>query len=263
MSTLESSTPNGVVVYVAETRFAMGKQAARDIGSEIRACLRRQAGVRMVLAAAPSQSEMLSALCEEQEIEWSRVTAFHMDEYIGLPAHAPQRFGAWLRSAIFDQLPFAAVWLMEPGDDDQQAAADYAAKLKDAPIDIVCCGIGVNGHLAFNDPPADFSDSLVVKVVELDAQCRQQQVDDGGFATLSEVPARALTMTVPAMLAAHAIFCTVPGSQKKEAVRRALEEAIDPRCPASALRRHPRCTIYLDRESAAELSSQSFANAQH
>lgn len=261
MSTLDSSS-NGVVVHVAETRVAMGKRAAGDIASEIRACLRRQTGVRMVFAAAPSQSEMLAALCKEQEIEWSRVTAFHMDEYLGLPARSPQRFGCWLQSAIFDQLPFAAVYLIEPRDDAQQAADDYAAKLKEVPIDIVCCGIGVNGHLAFNDPPADFSDPLIVKVVDLDAQCRQQQVDDGCFATLSEVPARALTMTVPAMLDAHAIFCTVPGSQKKEAVRRAVDGAIDPMCPASALRCHPRCTIYLDRESATELSSQSFAKAR-
>lgn len=263
MAILESSSPNGLVVHVAETRVAMGNLAAREIASEIRACLRRQPGVRMVFAAAPSQSEMLAALCKEQEIEWSRVTAFHMDEYIGLPGRAPQRFGRWLRSAIFDQLPFAAAHLMEPGDDPQQAAADYGAKLKEAPIDIVCCGIGVNGHLAFNDPPAEFGDPLIAKVVDLDARCRLQQVDDGCFATLSEVPTRALTMTVPALLAAHAIFCTVPGSQKKDAVRRALEGVIDPMCPASALRRHPRCTIYLDRDSAAELSSQGFANARY
>lgn len=263
MSALESSSRKGLVVRVAETRVAMGKLAAREIAGEIRACLRRQPGVRMVFAAAPSQSEMLAALCKEREIEWSRVTAFHMDEYIGLPVRAPQRFGLWLQHAVFDQLPFAAVYLMEPGDDPEQAGADYAAKLQEAPIDIVCCGIGVNGHLAFNDPPADFGDPLIVKVVDLDARCRQQQVDDGCFATLSEVPTRALTMTVPALLAAHAIFCTVPGSQKKDAVRRALQGAIDPMCPASALRRHPRCTIYLDRDSAAELSAPGLESARY
>lgn len=257
MCNLESSSHNGPVVYIAETRVAMGNRAARDIGNEIRARLRKQPSVRMVFAAAPSQSEMLSALCKESDIEWSRVTAFHMDEYLGLPLTSPQHFGLWLQQTVFDRLPFAAAHLMDPGIDPIQAAAEYAARLKKEPIDIVCCGIGVNGHLAFNDPPADFCDPLTVKIVELDAQCRQQQVDDQCFVTLSEVPTHALTMTVPAMLGAHSIFCTVPGTQKRDAVRRALEGAIDPMCPASALRRHRCCTIYLDRDSAAELCSQS------
>ncbi len=244
---------NAITVHVANTRSAMGAHAAADIGSEIRRCLANQSGVRMVFAAAPSQSEMLAALCEEKDIDWRRVTAFHMDEYLGLLADAPQRFGHWLRRAIFDRLPFAAAHLIEPGDNPVQAACAYAEKLNAAPIDIVCCGIGCNGHLAFNDPPADFDDQLTVKVVELDAQCRQQQVDDACFATLSAVPMRALTITVPGLLAAHSLFCTVPGTLKKDAVRRTLLGPIDPMCPATALRRHRRCTLYLDADSAGEL----------
>lgn len=231
----------------------MGHQAAAEIGNEIRARLRAQAGVRMVFAAAPSQAEMLAALMAEKEIDWRRVTAFHMDEYLGLAADSPQRFGNWLRLTIFDGLPFQAVHLMEPGQDREQSAADYAAKLNEALIDIVCCGIGVNGHLAFNDPPADFDDPLTVKVVTLDAQCRQQQVDDCCFARLDEVPTQAMTMTVPALLAGQTIFCTVPGPSKSDAVRRALLGPHDPMCPASALRRHPHCTVYLDQESASGL----------
>jgi glucosamine-6-phosphate deaminase len=231
----------------------MGNRATADIAREIRTRLQSQSGVRMVFAAAPSQSEMMAALCKEKDIDWSRITAFHMDEYLGLDAHSPQRFGIWLKQAIFDRLPFGAVHLIEPEGDPAQAAASYAAKLKAAPIDIVCCGIGVNGHLAFNDPPADFDDPLTVKVVELEAQCRQQQVDDGCFAAISDVPTHALTMTMPALLAGHAVFCTVPGATKKEAVRRAFLGPIDPMCPASALRRHPRCAMYLDRDSAADL----------
>src|SRR5579862_6482562 len=134
----------------------MGNQAAAAIGDEIRACLRKEAGVRMVFAAAPSQAEMLSALRREKDIDWTRITAFHMDEYIGLAPDSPQRFGNWLRRAIFDHLSFAAVHLMKPGENAEDSADEYAAKLQEAPIDIVCCGIGVNGHLAFNDPPADF-----------------------------------------------------------------------------------------------------------
>jgi glucosamine-6-phosphate deaminase len=255
MLTLNPSSSNAITVHIAESRIAMGAQAAADIANEIRVRLANHAGVRMIFAAAPSQSKMLAALCQEKDIDWPRVTAFHMDEYIGLPIDAPQRFGLWLRRAIFDRLPFAAVHLLDPGEDPMQTAADYAAKLNAAPIDIVCCGIGSNGHLAFNDPPADFNDPLTVKAVELDAQCRRQQVDDACFATLNEVPTRALTITVPALLAAHALFCTVPGAMKKEAVRRTLLGPIDPMCPASALQRHPRCTLYLDPDSASEFRS--------
>jgi glucosamine-6-phosphate deaminase len=243
----------GITVHIADSRLAMGNRAAADVADEIRACLQRQSGVRMVFAAAPSQSEMLASLLSEREIDWSRVTAFHMDEYIGLDTGSTQRFGNWLKHAIFDPLPFGAVHLMQPGSDPAGTAADYAAKLNAAPIDIVCCGIGVNGHLAFNDPPADFEDPLTVRIVELDARCRQQQVDDRCFATIDEVPTRALTMTIPALIAARSVFCTVPGAAKNEAVRRALLGPLDPACPASALRKHPRCYMYLDLDSAAGL----------
>jgi glucosamine-6-phosphate deaminase len=245
---------NPLAIHVAQSRSAMGARAATDIAREICSCLKKQPGVRMVFAAAPSQSEMLAALREQKSIDWSRITAFHMDEYLGLSADAPQRFGLWLRRVIFDHLPFAAVHLLLPEDNPAHAAADYAAKLNSAPIDIVCCGIGSNGHLAFNDPPADFADPLTVKAVDLDEKCRQQQVDDGCFSTLSEVPTRALTITVPGLLNSHAIFCIVPGALKKEAVRHALFDPIGPMCPATALRLHPRCAIYLDPESASEVN---------
>lgn len=255
MSNQEKSSTHSLTVHVAQSRRAMGAHAAADIAREIRACLGRQSGVRMVFAAAPSQNEMLAALREEKGIDWSLVTAFHMDEYLGLPVDAPQRFGLWLRRAIFDHLPFAAAHLIEPADNPEQTAADYAANLNAAPIDMVCCGIGSNGHLAFNDPPADFEDPLTVKAVELDLRCRRQQVDDQCFATLGEVPTRALTITIPGLLAAHAIFCTVPGASKKEAVHRTLSDPINPMCPATALRRHPRCIVYLDPDSAGEVRS--------
>lgn len=253
MTILPKGSRNRIAIHVSGSRCKMGAWAASDIAHEIRTCLQRQQGVRMIFAAAPSQQEMLSALREEKGIDWSRVTAFHMDEYLDLPAGAPQRFGNWLREIIFDHLPFAAVHLLEPSDNPAQTASEYAAKLTAAPIDIICCGIGSNGHLAFNDPPAEFNDPLVVKIVDLDAKCRQQQVDDGCFATLNDVPTRALTITVPGLLAGHAIFCTVPGALKKEAVHRALLQPIGPMCPASALRLHPRCALYLDSESASEI----------
>lgn len=242
------------LALVARTREAMGKRAAEDVAAELRARLAEQQGVRMIFAAAPSQQEMLAALVGMPGIDWGRVTAFHMDEYLGLSDDAPQRFGLWLRRAIFDRVPFASVHLIEPGGDPDGTASAYAARLAEAPIDVVCCGIGTNGHLAFNDPPADLGDPLDVKVVALDAECRQQQVGDGCFARVEDVPTHALTLTVPRLLASRRIFCCVPGVMKKAAVRRTLREPISGLVPATALRTHGDWRLYLDEDSAAELS---------
>lgn len=239
-------------ISIGSGRQDMGLKAASGVAAELRLRLESQPSVRMIFAAAPSQSEVLASLIAQPAIDWSRVTAFHMDEYIGLAADAPQRFGLWLRRAIFDQLPFAAIHLLDPGSDPEAAAAEYARKLAEAPIDIVCLGIGVNGHLAFNDPPADLNDPAEVKVVHLDDVCRRQQVDDGCFPTIESVPTRALTLTIPRLLAADRLFCCVPGPAKREAVRHALHGPIGPDCPATALRLHPRCRLYLDPDSAPE-----------
>jgi glucosamine-6-phosphate deaminase len=178
-----------------------------------------------------------------------------MDEYLGLAPEAPQRFGLWLRRTIFDRLPFAAVHLLEPGPDPEAAAAEYADRLAASPIDIVCCGIGSNGHLAFNDPPADLNDPSDVKIVTLDTACRQQQVDDGCFDCLDDVPTHAITLTIPRLLAADRVFCCVPGSFKKTAVCRALQDPISGLVPATALRTHSNWSLYLDNDSAADLAS--------
>jgi glucosamine-6-phosphate deaminase len=230
----------------------MGRKASGDVADELRRRLKEQNGLRIIFAAAPSQSEMLGALREQPGIDWSHVTAFHMDEYLGLAENAPQRFGVWLRRVIFDKLPFAAVHLIEPGDDPERTAQDYARKLDEAPIDIVCLGVGVNGHLAFNDPPADLDDPASVRVVHLDDVCRMQQVDDQCFPTLEDVPERAITLTIPRLLAADRLYCCVPGEMKREAVRRALRDPISPACPATALRLHPNCRLYLDPDSAPD-----------
>lgn len=235
-------------------RDQLGKAAASDVAAELRARLAAQSGVRVVFAAAPSQQEMLDALAAEPDIDWSRVTAFHMDDYVGLPADAPQRFANWLRAALFDRLPFGAVHLIDPGAEPEKASSDYAALLAERPIDLVCLGIGVNGHIAFNDPPvADFDDPSAVKVVELDEVCRRQQVDDGCFPSFDAVPTEAITLTVPRLLAADRMFCVVPGAAKAPAVRRTMHDQISTACPATALRTHPSCALYLDAESAREL----------
>lgn len=225
---------------------ALGRAAAADIAAALARRLERGPEVRMIFASAPSQETTLHALAALPGIDWRRVTAFHMDEYRGLAAGAPQRFGTWLRRALFDRVPIGAVHLIDP----DAPAEDYARLLAAAPIDITCLGIGVNGHLAFNDPPADLHDPALVKVVDLDETSRRQQVDDGCFATLDEVPRRAVTLTVPALLSADEVFCMVPGARKRDAVTAALHGPIDGRLPASALRTHPRCVVYVDEESA-------------
>jgi glucosamine-6-phosphate deaminase len=232
------------------TRVAMGAEAAEDIATALRTALGQQQTVRMVFAAAPSQAQMLEALCNAPGIDWSRVTAFHMDEYIGLPAAAPERFARWLDDNLFARVPFGQVHRIVPEPDPQAAARRYAELMNAAPIDFVCLGIGVNGHIAFNDPPvADFEDPLDVKVVTLDDTCRKQQVDDACFPTFTDVPEQAITLTVPRLMRAGRLFCVVPGELKRDAVRATLYGPLSTECPASILRQHPDCTLYLDAES--------------
>ena len=238
-------------MHIAESRAKLGEFAAREIGEALRKGLQSKAQLRLLLAAAPSQGEMLAALRHEPDIDWRRVTAFHMDEYIGLPQAHPQRFANWLRHHFIDHLPFARFEAIDPGDDPEAACRSYAALLARTPLDVVLLGIGTNGHLAFNDPPADLQDPRPVKVVALDQVCREQQVMDGCFATLEDVPQRAITLTIPTLLAGGQLFCCVPGQHKSAAVRATLEAPVSGECPATVLRTHPRCTLYLDQESSS------------
>jgi glucosamine-6-phosphate deaminase len=231
------------------TRREMGVAAAKAAADFLRRSLSEQEAVRAVFAAAPSQNEMLASLVEAEGIDWHRIEAFHMDEYIGLEGTAPQRFGQFLKDRLFDRLPFRAVHLIET--DIPEPAQRYERLLKSASVDLVCLGIGENGHIAFNDPPvADFSDPVWVKTVELDEMCRQQQVNDGCFATFNDVPRQAITLTIPALLSGKRLICTVPGSTKRQAVFRTLHDPISTACPATILRNHTACTLFLDRDSA-------------
>ena len=209
----------------------------------------------MIFAAAPSQNEVLASLAYDKEIPWHRVNAFHMDEYIGLSPDAPQGFGNFLKKHIFGLAPFRSVSYIDiSATDAKKECARYAALLAEAPIDIVVMGIGENGHIAFNDPPvADFDDKCAVKPVTLDEICRKQQVNDGCFGTLSEVPKTAITLTVPTLFAGGALFCIVPAKTKANAVRETIRGNIDEHCPASILRRHPNAVLYLDENSSALL----------
>lgn len=242
-------------VKIADTAQEMGAIAAEDIYAAITALLNEKEEINMIFAAAPSQNTTLAALLKK-DIAWERINAFHMDEYIGLPAGSDASFQTYLRDHLFSKAPFKSVNYINAFSRDKDAeCARYAALLTTYPVDIVVLGIGENGHIAFNDPPvADFNDPLLIKPVELDEKCRTQQVHDGCFETIDEVPRYALTLTVPALLKAAQMFCVVPYATKAEAVKELLTtDNIDEHCPATALRKHGGATLYCDSESAKGL----------
>lgn len=244
----------GMSVRVYSDRVALGAAAAADVTALLRERLGSQAHVRLVLASAPSQAEFCAGLVTAPGVDWARVTLFHMDEFIGLPPGAPQRFSEWLRRNVLVFLPEATFHRLMPSPDPEAEATRYSALLAETAIDAVCMGIGINGHIAFNDPPvADFEDPLDVKIVEMDEVCRRQQVDDEGFPSMCAVPRKALTLTVPRLIRADRLFCMVPGPQKAAAVRDALKGPVSTACPASALRRHADCRLYLDTGSASHV----------
>jgi glucosamine-6-phosphate deaminase len=244
-----------LTVVVEADRSSLGTSAARRAAGVITNLQQRKGPVRIVFAAAPSQNEMLAALIATPGIDWSRVEALHMDEYLGLAPGSPQLFGSYLMDHIFSKVRVGALHLINgQASDPEKECERYAALVQQRPIDLVCLGIGENGHLAFNDPPvADFHDAAVVKVVELDEACRQQQVNDGCFPSLERVPRFALTLTVPALMRGMCLNATVPGSAKAEAVRRTIEGPIASSCPASILRTHPNASLFLDTDSASRL----------
>ena len=246
-----------LAVKTYATRMDLGQAAGLEAAAQLKRLLALQQRVNIVFAAAPSQNEFLDTLAAVEGIEWERVTAMHMDEYVGLSPDAPQRFGNFLKEHIFDTVKPAGIHYLDGNAADIHAECQrYSGLLRDNPVDIVFAGIGENGHLAFNDPGvADFLDTALVKVVTLDEMCRQQQVNDGCFDQLSQVPTQALTLTVPSLMAARWIYAIVPGPTKADAVRGTLSGEITPDVPATILRIHPRAVLYIDEDSAAKLSS--------
>lgn len=246
-------------VFVLESRREMGGAAGSAAASAIKKTIREKGRANVLFAAAPSQRETLAALRADREIDWTKVYAFHMDEYIGLDRAHPAGFGNFLKREFFDRVPLAGVYLIDGGAADlEEETARYAALLGENPLDVCLCGIGENGHIAFNDPPvANFRDPAVVKVVTLDEVCRAQQVHDGCFAALDEVPRQAITVTVPGIIAAAAVICTVPACSKADAVRRMLREPVAEKVPASILRRHTCAGLYLEPDSARYILPQN------
>lgn len=239
-------------IRVFKTRTEMGEDAALEVSQKIRELLATQEQVNIIFGAAPSQNDLLAALLQN-DVEWDRINAFHMDEYVALDAAAPQGFGNFLRDHIFNKAGFKSVHFLNGNAANlQQECEKYEALLINNPTDVVCMGIGENTHIAFNDPHiADFKDQKLVKVVDLDQACRQQQVNDGCFNDLSEVPAYALTLTVPALFKAKYAFCVVPGEKKAQAVYHTLKDEISERYPSTILRNHPDAILFLDKDSAS------------
>ncbi len=253
-----------LLVNIHNDRDSLGKAAADFVEETLLNALREKGRVRVVFAAAPSQNEMLKHLVSRKTIPWQRIVAFHMDEYLGLPSDAPQLFSRYLTEHLFSRVPFYRVHILDSQAGDVEMECNrYAELLREAEIDLVCMGIGENGHIAFNDPAvADFNDPKIVKVVELDEGCRRQQVNDGCFSTFNDVPRCAITLTIPTLMSAKALSVVVPGAFKAEAVRQALEGEISTTCPASVLRTHQYVRLFIDTHSSSLIShtKNSFVN---
>lgn len=241
-------------VFVYDGRPEMGKAAAVDAAERIRKIIGRKGFATAVFAAAPSQNEFLEELCK-QDLDWSKVDAFHMDEYVGLDLNAPQRFGNFLKEAIFKKLSFRSVhYIQQQGVDPEASVREYEKLLTKNPPDLVFLGIGENGHLAFNDPgTADFKDPRKVKIVTLDHTCRNQQVNDGCFKTIDDVPKTAITLTMSMLLSIPETVAIVPGSTKMEAVYKTVNDPVSTLCPATALRVHQGAALYVDRDAGRKL----------
>ncbi|GAK14063.1 glucosamine-6-phosphate deaminase [Geomicrobium sp. JCM 19039] len=235
---------------VCSDRDTMGKKAAIHAAEYIKQLQQTKKEIRIIFASAPSQDTFLAYLTRDEAIDWTKIVGFHMDEYIGLPADSDQWFKSYLQSHLTTQVQFKQFHFINGGVDPSAEIKRYQTLLGEEAIDLVCMGVGENGHIAFNDPPiADFHDSEAVRKVELDSVSRQQQVNDGCFPRIQAVPTHAVTLTIPTLLSGAKIVCTVPGSPKKEAVKKMLNGPIHASCPASILRTHDDATLFVDSEA--------------
>lgn len=237
-------------VVVLKSRQEMGFSAANYVSGLIEKQLAEKESINMIFAAAPSQNEFLKYLLDIKTIEWGRINGFHMDEYIGLPADSDNLFSKYLSEKLFSHIYLKNLFLIDSNNNPNDEIQRYSELIRNNPPDIVCMGIGENGHIAFNDPPvADFDDKEVVKIVELDQSCRQQQVNDGCFNNLKEVPTHAITLTIPALMSADHLSVVVPSVRKAEAVRNSLLGDISLKVPASILKTHSSARMFLDADS--------------
>lgn len=245
-------------VSVYSSREDMGDAAASETARWLAETIESKGKARVVFACAPSQDEFLSALTDPGKcgnIEWASVTAFHMDDYVGLTAEQPQSFRHYLHQHLLSKVGVGKFNPIQAEAESPDAeCARYTALLQEEPIDLICLGIGENGHIAFNDPPvADFNDPALIKIVELDEVCRQQQVNDGCFPDFDSVPTHAFSLTLTVFRNARKLCCIVPGPRKAQAVHDALRGPVSTACPASILREHPDAQLFIDKDAASLL----------
>jgi glucosamine-6-phosphate deaminase len=246
-----------LTVHIGDDAGEMARDAAVEAAAALRAAIAARGEANVMLATGNSQLLFLVELTRMPDIAWDRVRAFHMDEYVGLAASHSASFQRYMRERVAARLPVMEFnYLAGDAPDPEVEATRYEQLLRAHPLDLCCAGIGENGHLAFNDPPvADFDDPRAVKIVPLDDASRRQQVGEGHFSTLDDVPTHAITVTIPALLGAHRVLVIVPEARKARPVRAALYGPITTACPASILRRQANATLYLDPESSALLES--------
>ena len=243
-----------ITLKIFDTRGEMGMVAAAEAIVCIKNLLATKEEINCVFAAAPSQNDFLTSLVSSEEIQWNRINAYHMDEYVGFEMGDPRSFTGFLDQIIFDKVPFKTISRINGLEDPTVECARYTDLIKNNPIDITFMGIGENGHIAFNDPSvADFNDPQVIKKVLLEESCRVQQVNDGCFKTIDDVPQYALTLTIPTLVSSKHIFCIVPTINKADAVKATLTGDINATCPASILRNTPEVKMYVDSASASKL----------
>jgi glucosamine-6-phosphate deaminase len=251
---IRSTTIDRISVHVFESSETLGRRAADDLAAIFSHIIGEKGHVAVILASANSQLTFVHALRVKKDIEWDKVTVFHMDEYLGMSDQHPASFARFIRQELVSLVHPGAFYPIRGNSRDLNSELNrYADLLRRYPPDMCVLGIGENGHLAFNDPPADFETKEVIHIVNLDVRCRTQQVNEGHFATLEDVPKRAITLTVPTLLDARHVLAIVPEVRKATAVRAALEGPVTPDCPASILRTQPQVTMYLDQESASLL----------
>ena len=240
---------------IYSTSLETGAAAAEKAVQRLKTALQERSTARLILATGASQFNLLSHLVQTTEVDWSRVVCFHLDEYIGLPSTHPASFRKYLRERFASLVPISAFhYIQGDASDPIQECSRVGDLLQQAPVDLALVGIGENGHLAFNDPPADFQVEDPYIIVDLDEACRMQQVGEGWFSGLEAVPTQAISMTIRQIMRSRTIVCTVPDKRKAQAVHSSLEGPVTPACPASILQQHPDCHMYLDQAAASLLS---------
>lgn len=252
---IKSFKKDKLQVRIYNDKAEMGEASADFVSGHLLDAIRKNGTANMILATGTSQFPFLEVL-KKKDIDWKKITVFHLDEYIGLSDQHPASFRKYLKERILDEVKPRQVWFLDGDSPDiGTVLKNYEKLLRNTLIDIACIGIGENGHIAFNDPPvADFNDPLLVKVVQLDEACRRQQLGEGWFPTFADVPREALSLTIPAIMRSKVISCVVPDERKSTAVFNTMYGEISTTCPATILRRHPDCVLFLDKFAALKLT---------